>query len=220
MYQKKIEQILENTLIRHPKLSSSLPDIRAAFDMLCDCYSNQHKLLICGNGGSASDSEHIVGELMKNFAFDRTLSGELKEKLKTASSQLGPRLADKLQPTLRAISLTSHSALNTAFANDVDPEMIFAQQVIGYGDKGDILMGISTSGNSANVVNAVVAAKALGLLTLGLTGRTGGKLMEYCDVVICVEGNDTAEIQELHLPAYHALCKMLELHFFDLSSPS
>ena len=220
MYPKKIEYILENTLERHPDLSDLLTDIKQAFDLLCDCYARGQKLLICGNGGSAADCEHIVGELMKSFVFERKLPDGLKQKLISVSSDPGQLLADKLQPALRAISLTSHSSLNTAFANDVDPQLIFAQQIIGYGDAGDVLLGISTSGNSNNIVNAVVAAKALGLHTIGLTGRTGGKLREYCDVLICVKGNDTAEIQELHLPVYHALCKMLELQFFDPLLPT
>tara|TARA_B110000046_G_C12993456_1_gene398892 strand:- start:773 stop:1426 length:654 start_codon:yes stop_codon:yes gene_type:complete len=215
MYQKKIEQILDNTLLTHPRLFSSLTDIKNTFDLLCNCYSKDNKLLICGNGGSASDSDHIVGELMKNFAFNRTLPSELKQKLVTTAPHFGQKLSDKLQPALPAISLTSHSALNTAFANDVDPELTFAQQVIGYGGEGDVLIGISTSGNSSNVVYALIAARALGMPTIGLTGKTGGIMKEYCDIVICVEGNDTAEIQELHLPVYHALCKMLEINFFD-----
>ena len=183
--------------------------------MLCYCFENRHKLLICGNGGSASDSEHIVGELMKSFAYHRTLSDDIKTKLIAAFADKGAYLAEKLQPALPAISLTCHSALNTAFANDVDPNLVFAQQVMGYGAKGDVLLGISTSGNAENVINAMVTARALGLRTIGLTGKSGGKLKEYCEVAIRVDGSETAEIQELHLPVYHALCKMLELKFFD-----
>lgn len=211
---KELEQILEHTIKRRPSLSSSLPDIKKAFDLLCECYSNRHKLLICGNGGSAADSEHIVGELMKSFAYNRVLSDEIKRQLAAASAEKGTYLAEKLQPALRAISLTCHSALNTAFSNDVDPKLIFAQQVIGYGDPGDVLLAISTSGNSDNVINAMITAKAIGLKTIGLTGKKGGRLKELCDVTISVDGTETADIQELHLPVYHALCKMLELHFF------
>ena len=209
--------ILENTLERYPQLSSSLTDIEKAFELLCECYDNKNKLLVCGSGGSASDSDHIVGELMKSFACQRKLPDDLAHKLQASFSDSGKYLAEKLQPALRAISLTNHTALNTAFSNDVDPKLIFAQQVLGYGDKNDVLLGISTSGNYDYVINALVTAKALDLKTIGLTGRTGGKMREYCDINIRVEGSNTAEIQELHLPVYHALCLMLELHFFDKS---
>ncbi|MEZ5041690.1 MAG: ROK family protein [Saprospiraceae bacterium] len=213
--QEKLEQVLEQTLTRHPLLSSSIADIKEAFNLLCECYSNNHKLLICGNGGSAADSEHIVGELMKSFTYNRVLSNEIKRKLAAVSKEKGTYLAEKLQPTLRAISLTCHNALNTAFSNDVDPKLVFAQQVIGYGDPGDVLLAISTSGNSENVLNAVLVAKAIGLRTIGLTGKMGGQLKEICDVTIGVDGTETADVQELHLPVYHALCKMLEKRFFD-----
>ncbi len=213
--------ILENTLERYPQLSSSLTDIKKAFELLCECFDNKNKLLVCGSGGSAADSDHIVGELMKSFACQRKLPEHIKRNLLiTATNDIGSHLAEKLQPALRAISLTSHTALNTAFSNDVDPKLTFAQQVLGYGDKNDVLLGISTSGNSDYVINALVTAKALDLKTIGLTGRTGGKMREFCDINIRVEGSNTAEIQELHLPVYHALCLMLELHFFDKSSPT
>ncbi|MDB4768912.1 SIS domain-containing protein [Saprospiraceae bacterium] len=220
MHQKNIAQILNDTIERYPLLSSSKEDIKYAFDLLCDCFSNKNKLLLCGNGGSASDSDHIVGELMKSFFYKRTLSEEMKNKLIAASPEKGEYLAEKLQPALRSISLTGHNALNTAFANDVDPHLIFAQQVLGYGDNGDILFGISTSGNSENVINAMIAAKAIGVKTIGLTGKKGGQLKEICDVAICVDRMETADIQELHLPVYHALCKMLELNFFGNFSPA
>lgn len=214
MYQRKLEQILEQTVARHPLLTTSISDIKEAFDVLCECYLNTHKLLICGNGGSAADAEHIVGELMKSFTYNRVLPNEIKHQLTAASVEKGGYLAEKLQPALRAISLTCHTALNTAFSNDVDPNLIFAQQIIGYGDQGDVLLAISTSGNSENVINAAIAAKAIGLKTIGLTGESGGQLQAFCDVVIRVAGANVAEIQELHLPVYHALCAMLELEFF------
>ena len=216
MHTTGTEAILEKTIRRHPLLSPATEDIRKAFALLCHCFANHNKLLACGNGGSASDSEHIVGELMKSFACRRVLPKDTKNKLIAASPEKGPYLAEKLQPALRAIALPCHSALNTAFDNDVGPQLAFAQQVIGYGDPGDTLMAISTSGNSENVINAVITAKAIGLKTIGLTGKKGGKLKEICDVAICVEGTETAEIQELHLPVYHTLCKMLELNFFDI----
>lgn len=210
----EITKVLERLIVRYPALTSSLGDIKLAYEMLRTCYENGNKVLICGNGGSAADADHIVGELMKSFAVDRLLSDDLKSSLISVSPDLGRFLAEKLQPALPAIALTCHNALNTAFSNDVDPSLIFAQQVIGYGKPGDIIMGISTSGNSANVVHALVAAKAIGIGTIGLTGPAGGRLRNYCDVVIAVPGENVAEIQELHLPVYHAICMMLELNFF------
>ncbi len=214
MHQENPAHILNKTIERHPLLASSKVDIKNAFDLLCNCFNNKNKLMLCGNGGSAADSDHIVGELMKSFFYKRTLPEETKKNLIATSPETGKYLAENLQPALRSISLTGHNALNTAFSNDVDPHLIFAQQIIGYGDKGDILLGISTSGNSENVVNAMITAKAIGLKTIGLTGKKGGQLKEICDVAICVDGMETADIQELHLPVYHALCKMLELKFF------
>ncbi len=181
---------------------------------MCECYQNRHKLLVCGNGGSASDAEHIVGELMKSFTQTRILAESVKTRLKAVSPDRGAYIAAKLQPALPAISLVSNISLNTAFSNDVDPHLIFAQQVLGYGREGDILMGISTSGNAENVINALITAKATGLKTIGLTGESGGKMSGYCDVVIRVKGIETFQIQELHLPVYHALCEMLEIYFF------
>lgn len=207
-------RILDLLVIRYPVLSSAKEEILIAFELLCNCYENKGKLLICGNGGSASDAEHIVGELMKNFSKDRNLDAKIKTDLIAVSYELGCQLANALQPALPAIALTSHTALNTAFMNDVNPELIFAQQVLGYGNPGDILLGISTSGNAKNVLYAFVTARALGMKTLGLTGKTGGRFNEYCDIVIHVPASVTHEIQELHLPVYHALCQMLEEYFW------
>ena len=162
---------------------------------------------MCGNGGSASDAEHIVGELMKGFYRQRSLSREEKE--------IFGELGDNLQEALPAISLTGHPALSTAFMNDVDPEMVFAQQVYGYGRKGDVLMALTTSGNSRNVLNAARVARAKGMKVVGLTGRDGGSLKELCDVCIIVPGQATADIQEYHLPVYHTICAMLEESFFE-----
>jgi len=208
------DAVLERLIFRYPLLSSSKEEIEKAYEILCECYESKNKLLICGNGGSASDSEHIVGELMKSFSKKRCLKQMIKDRLNETSPELGSQLAEFLQPALPAIALTNHTALNTAFSNDVDPFLIFAQQVLGYGNKGDVLMGISTSGNAKNVLNAMVTAKALGLKTIGLTGKTGGGFNNYCDIVIHVDATTTPEIQELHLPVYHALCQMLEEHFF------
>lgn len=214
MNDDKINQVLNRVIERHPLLITSADDIKTAYEFLVKCYESGNKLLVCGNGGSAADSEHIVGELMKSFAHTRVLSENLKKNLKAVSADKGTYLAEKLQPALTAISLTGHTALNTAFSNDVDPHLVFAQQVVGYGREGDVLLGISTSGNAENVLNAMITAKAKGLKTIGLSGKSGGKLKQYCDVCIRVEGANTAEIQELHLPVYHTLCQMLELKFF------
>ena len=209
-----MNKILDTLIVRYPLLDASRQEIASAFELLRQSYQQGGKLLLCGNGGSAADAEHIVGELMKSFSKERKLDESIKNCLVASSKKFGPRLAQCLQPGLPAISLTCHSALNTAFANDVDPDLIFAQQVLGYGKKGDVLMGISTSGNSKNVLNAMVTARSLGLPVLGLSGRKGGGFNDYCDIVIRVDAEITPEVQELHLPVYHALCEMLEQHFF------
>ena len=219
MYEPGVEKELEKLNKRYPQLVEVMPQISQAFDLLYHCFKGTHKLLLCGNGGSASDAEHIVGELMKSFVHRRSVSQQTKKALIATSSERGAHLAQYLQPALRSISLTSHTALNTAIANDVDSKLIFAQQVFGYGDPLDVLLCISTSGNSENVVNAAITARALKLKTIGLMGKTGGKLQTYCDVSIIVPGQSTAEIQELHLPIYHTLCIMLEKQFFQ-SMPS
>jgi D-sedoheptulose 7-phosphate isomerase len=206
--------ILDNMIKRYPILSSSRAEIHQAFNLLRDTYNRKGKLLICGNGGSAADAEHIVGELMKSFSKVRKLGEKVKNDLVTVSTETGAYLADHLQPGLPAIALTCHSALITAFSNDVDADLIFAQQVLGYGNPGDMLLGISTSGNAKNVLYAMVTAKALGIQTIGLSGKTGGQFNTVCDVVIHVNASSTPEIQELHLPVYHALCQMLEEYFF------
>ncbi len=199
---------------KYPVLGACLPELETAFRLLRDSYQNGGKLLICGNGGSASDSEHIVGELMKAFWLRRPISDEDRRKLVAAFPETGADLAGRLQGALPAISLVSQSALISAFANDVDPEMIFAQQVYGYGKPGDVVLGISTSGNSANILRALEVGKAMGLKTIGLTGQTGGKMSKSCDVTICAPYKETAAVQEAHLALYHALCGLLEEAFF------
>lgn len=210
-----MQAILETLETRYPDLSICMADIEQSYRVLQDAFANGNKLLICGNGGSAADSEHIVGELMKGFELKRPISAEMREKLIQQNPEIGAYLAEKLQGALPAIALTTHSALISAISNDVAGDMIFAQQAYGYGQAGDVLLGISTSGNSGNVVNAIHVAKALGLKTIGLTGKTGGKMSALCDVTICVPYDTTAKIQERHLPVYHALCTMLEQDFFD-----
>lgn len=199
---------------RYPQLGQCAEDISQAFALMADAFTAGGKLLVCGNGGSAADSDHIVAELMKGFKLPRSVPSEVRERLMGASSSDGARLADQLQGALPAISLVSHAGLMSAIANDVSADMVFAQQVFGYGAPGDCLLGISTSGNSANVLNALEVARAVGLRTVGLTGRSGGQMVEVCDVTIRVPADSTSEIQELHLPVYHVLCEMLEVRFF------
>lgn len=210
----KIEVHLNHLVERYPKLIVCHDDIMNAYTLLEDAYSNGRKLLVCGNGGSASDSEHIVGELMKEFKLKRKVYCDHAAVLKEIDPELGQTLAEHLQGALPAISLTGHSSLQTAYMNDAVSELVFAQQVNGYGKPGDVFLGISTSGNSSNVLYAAVNAKAKGLKVLGLTGEKENRLMKYADVCIRVPETETYKIQELHLPVYHCLCLMLEDHFF------
>ena len=205
---------LNEMVNRHPALQQVRPAIEAAIDLLIGCYRNDGKLLLCGNGGSAADCEHIAGELMKGFFLKRPLPAEVRSKLVDAIPEEGKYIADHLQGALPAISLVSQSGLISAFANDVASELIFAQQVYGYGRPGDVVLGISTSGNSANVIHALQVARALGLHTVGLTGSAGGKLKPLCDVAICVPASRVDIVQEWHLVVYHALCAAVEAAFF------
>jgi D-sedoheptulose 7-phosphate isomerase len=205
---------LEELITRYPQLLPVKEAIRKAADCIVACYEQGGKLLVCGNGGSCSDSDHIVGELMKGFENKRRITESLKNQLIEASGERGAYLAEKLQHALPAISLTAHSALITAVANDTDADLIFAQQVVGYGNPGDVIIGISSSGNSQNVIDALITAKAKRMTVIGLTGETGGKMMSHCDILINVQGRRTAFVQELHLPVYHVLCLMVEHHFF------
>lgn len=207
---------IDHLIDRYPKLIVCQEDIMSAYELLETAYSNGRKLLVCGNGGSASDSEHIVGELMKEFKLKRKVYSEQASALKEIDPELGQVLADNLQGALPAISLTGHSSLQTAFMNDAVPELVFAQQVNGYGKPGDVFLGISTSGNSKNVLYAAVNAKAKGLKVIGLTGSKDNKLMKFADVCIRVPETETYKIQELHLPVYHCLCLMLEDKFFGV----
>jgi D-sedoheptulose 7-phosphate isomerase len=182
--------------------------------VLRDCYGGGGKVLTCGNGGIAADAEHIVGELMKGYLLKRPVPEEMRAKLTSTHPEDGDYLANHLQVGLPAISLVSQASLLSAIANDTAADMVYAQQVYAYGREGDVLIGISTSGNAMNVLRAVQVARALGLRTIGLTGRTGGKLRSLCDVSIRVPANDTTLIQERHLPIFHVLCAMLEEEFF------
>lgn len=209
-----IEMILDNLICRYPVLEDCKNDIWAAYEILTACYETGHKLLVAGNGGSAADAEHIVGELMKGFVKERVLPPDFQNALICADSEKGRILADKLQGTLPALSLNVNIGLNTAFLNDVDGLLILAQEVYGYGNAGDVFLGISTSGNSVNINYAAVAAKAKGLKSIAITGKGGGELKHRVDVAIIVNETETYKIQELHLPIYHALCLMLEEKFF------
>ncbi len=209
-----VDQLCE----RYPSLTTVKPAIEEACNQMIACYENGGKVLVCGNGGSCSDSNHIVGELMKSFELKRPISSEIQEKLAVIDPKRGRYLASHLQQGLPAISLTAQTALITAVANDIDGEVIFAQQVIGYGRPNDILIGISSSGNSRNVLDACMVAKAMNLKVIGLTGETGGKMKEYCDILVNVPGRRTFMVQELHLPVYHLLCLAVENHFFGPSA--
>ena len=206
---------LDLLIMRYPHLECCKGNIIIAFEFIRDCYKNGGKLLVCGNGGSAADAEHIVGELMKGFKKARHLASIEVEKLVEIDSLMWRTLADNLQGALPAIALDGHPALTTAYMNDCEPIICFAQQVYGYGCKNDVLFAISTSGNSRNVLYAVVAAKAKGMVVIGLTGENDSKLSAMSDVCIRVPSTETYQIQELHLPIYHCLCLMLEDYFFN-----
>lgn len=214
---------LDNRLMRHidllveryPSLEAAKNDIAAAYLLLEESYENGGKLLVAGNGGSAADAEHIVGELMKGFKLPRKPEADFAEKLVEENQELGSVLAENLQGALPAIALDGHPALSTAYMNDCEPLLCFAQQVNGYGKSGDVFLGISTSGNSKNVLFAATTAHAKGMKVIGLTGAKDSKLKDMSDVCIKAPQTETYMIQELHLPIYHCLCLMLEDKFFD-----
>ena len=206
--------MLNELINRYPSLCACKEDIKKAVDAIIDCYEKGGKLLLCGNGGSCADCEHIVGELMKGFLSKRPLSEEKKAEMKANCPEMDDKYLSLLQRAVPAIALPSFTALNTAFCNDVEPELVFAQSLMGLGKKDDMLCCISTSGNSKNVVAAALTAKALGLKTIGLTGQTGGKLKSICDICVCVPETETFKVQELHLPVYHYLCARVEEKLF------
>jgi len=205
---------LKDLTERYPLLINIKDTINTSYNILKESYINSGKLLIAGNGGSASDAEHIVGELMKSFVKKRKLPDSFITEIKKNDCEISEYLLSKIQPGLPVIALSGHASLNTACINDIDGNITFAQQVYAYGKEGDVFLGISTSGNANNVLYACAVAKAKNLKTIGLTGNTGGKLKNYCDVCICVPETETYKIQELHLPVYHTLCMMLEDYFF------
>lgn len=214
MLEERIQKHIDLLVNRYAVLKSCVDEIEKAYLILEKCYKSDHKLLIAGNGGSAADSEHIAGELMKRFKTARPVPSDFAEKLKSIDPVRGENLAHNLERGLMAIPLVAHEALSTAYINDVDGLGVFAQQLYGFGRKGDVFLGISTSGNSKNVMSATVVARALGIKVIGLTGRHGGELAKVADVTIRVPEDETYMIQELHLPVYHCLCLMLEDRFF------
>lgn len=209
-----MKEILDTFVQRYPALSECREAMWNAAQILVESYSQGGKLLIAGNGGSAADAEHIVGEMMKSFVLPRALPEGYGEALTACDPELGAVLRDNLQGALPAIALDGHVALSTAYLNDCEPLLGFAQQVGGYGRPGDVFLGISTSGNSKNVLYAAVAAKARGMKLIGLTGEKPNKLERFTDVCIKVPATETFKVQEYHLPVYHCLCLMVEKHFF------
>lgn len=205
-----------NLLFEHyPQLEACRENIAKAYELLLECGKGGGLVMTCGNGGSAADATHIVGELMKGFKLHRPLD-EAERKVVIDSCQAdGEYLADRLQKGIRAVSLDDQTAIGTAVANDNGADMIFAQQVYGYARKGDVLIGLSTSGNSGNVVRACQVARALGAKVIAMTGSGGGKMKALSDAFIGVPATDTYRIQEYHLPVYHALCAMVESELFD-----
>lgn len=210
---ERTKRIFNEFFEKNTELLQMKDSLYEAFSLVKEAYLAGGKLLCCGNGGSASDSEHTVGELMKGFKLKRPLQKDEKKLFEGFPG--GEKIGESLQGTLEAISLVSQTALMTAYINDVNAEYVFAQQVWGYADKNDVLLAFSTSGNSANVYSAAVTAKVKGAKVVSVTGEGGGKLKGISDVCVCVPSCDTAHIQELTLPSYHLLCAMLESEFFE-----
>ncbi len=208
------KEIIDNLIKRYPKLKDCF--VTEAVEEIIKCYVSGNKLLVCGNGGSAADTLHIVGELMKGFLLPRKLDKRKQKEINTLFPETAQYFVNNLQGALPAISLVSETALLTAYANDQAPDLSFAQQVLGYGKKGDILIAISTSGNSKNVIYAAQMAKVQGMKVISLTGSKGGKLRSFSDILINVPSNETFIIQEYHLPIYHALCAAVENEMFSV----
>lgn len=211
---EKLQKHIDLLIERYPKLGSIWQEIIEAYMIMEECYRHDGKLLVAGNGGSAADSEHIAGELMKRFKAPRPVTPEFADKLKMVDAKRGARLAENLEQSLMAIPLVAHEALTTAYINDVDGLGVFAQQLFGFGRRGDVFLGISTSGNSRNILDATVVARAAGIKVIGLTGADGGELALVSDVAVKVPEVETYMVQELHLPIYHCWCLMLEDQFF------
>ncbi len=212
--ENRLEKHVDILMERYPKFEEIKQDIIGAYLLFEECYKNGGKLLVAGNGGSAADSEHIMGELMKRFRLPRPVSDEYAKRLREVDGERGDILAKTLECPLTAISLVAHEALSTAFSNDVGGNGGFAQQMLGFGKEGDVFLGISTSGNSKNIMDATVVARASGIKVVGLTGQGGGELSKVSDVAVRVPETETYRIQELHLPIYHCWCLMLEERFY------
>lgn len=208
---KQLDQLCE----RYPVMIGVRDSIAQAAELIMSCYSKGGKLMICGNGGSSAGADHFASELMKSFELARPLDNSFKKRLQEISGTRGKYIAEKLEHALPAISLSSQTAITSAVSNDIDPSLIFAQQVIGYGNEGDMLIGLSTSGNSQSIVDALITAKALNLSTIGITGKTGGKMKQYCDVLVNVPETRTALVQEFHLPVLHTICLIVENYFYS-----
>lgn len=206
---------LDQLVSRYPVLEPCQSSVLEAFSLIKESYLNGGKLLIAGNGGSAADAEHIVGELMKGFKKRRKIDRQLYDALTAIYPAIDSALYEQLQKPLPAIALSGHPALTTAYINDCDPQLIFAQQLNGFGCAGDIFLGISTSGNSNNILYAAAVARSKGIKVIGLTGKTYCELEKLSDVCIHVPETETYLVQELHLPVYHCLCLMLEEYFFE-----
>ena len=211
---RKLLKHIDLLIERYPRLGSIRQELIDGYLLMEESYENGGKLLIAGNGGSAADAEHIAGELMKRFKRPRPVSEDFAKKLIEIDPELGEPLSRNLERSLMAIPLVAHEALTTAYINDVDGLGVFAQQLLGYGRAGDVFLGISTSGNSRNIMNATVVARALGVKVIGLTGADGGQLASVADVAVKAPEKETYMVQELHLPIYHCWCLMLEERFF------
>lgn len=205
---------LDELIMRYPKLETARDQIQQSYEIMRTVFMSGGKMLVAGNGGSSADGEHIVGELMKGFVLPRKIDEKFAECIRQVDKDFGSVLTENLQQGLPTISLSGHASLNTAFLNDVDGELCFAQQVNGYGKPEDVLLCISTSGRAKNLVYAAITAKAKGMKVIGLTGGDGGLLKRYADITIIVNETQTYKVQEMHLPIYHTLCLMLEQYFF------
>jgi len=209
-----VKKLYQDFFEQYPQLSVCASEICSAVEAICTCYRSGGKLLVCGNGGSASDAEHIVGELMNKFAIKRPAPVQMLNRLQESGVKNADYLFSKLEQGLAAISLVSQTSLMTAIINDIGADMVFAQQVYGYGRPGDVLLALSTSGKSPNVVNAVAVAKAVGMTSIGFTGENGGIMKDLCHITIRVPEIITCKVQQLHLPVYHLLCSLVENEFF------
>lgn len=211
---EKERYFLEDLLTRYPSLKSCENDIIKTFDLMVKVFESNGKMLVCGNGGSASDSEHLVGELMKSFIKRRELPPEEKQRFDELGND-GKYLSSKLQGALPSISIATLTAFGTAYINSFDPDLVYAQQVYGLGREGDLLFVFSASGNSKNIYNAVLTAKAQKMHIIALTGESSGKIAQYCDVIIQMPAFLSPLVQEYYLPVYHTLAYMLEEYFFE-----